>query len=51
MKDITRIIQVSFDRQVELAKYLDNFKKLNYFEGTGKNRTKVKMSEEKWQKY
>ena len=47
MKDITRIIQVSFDRQVELAKYLDNFKKLNYFEGTGKNRTKVKMSEEK----
>lgn len=47
MKDITRIIQVSLDRQVELAKYLDNFKKLTYFEGTGKNRTKVKMSEEK----
>ena len=47
MKDIARIIQVSFDKQVQLAKYLDNFKELRYFEGTGKNRTKVTMSERK----
>jgi hypothetical protein len=44
MKDIERIIQVSYSKQVKLAKYLNNFKKLQYFEGTGKNRTKVKMS-------
>jgi hypothetical protein len=44
MKDIERIIQVSYSKQVQLAKYLNNFKKLQYFEGTGKNRTKVKMS-------
>jgi len=47
MKDIERIIQVSYSKQVQLAKYLNNFKKLEYFEGTGKNRTKVKMSDRK----
>jgi len=47
IKEIEVVIQSSFQQQVILAKYLNNFKKLNYFEGTGKNRTKVKMSDPK----
>jgi len=47
MDDINKLVTYSFNKQVELARYLHNFKKLWYFEGKGKDRTKVKMSEEK----
>ena len=47
MNQIEHIIQYSFNKQVHLAKYLNNFKKLEYYEGTGKNRTKVTMSDPK----
>mgnify|MGYP003142699673 FL=1 len=45
--DINKLVIYSFNKQVELARYLHNFKKLEYFEGKGLDRTKIKMSEEK----
>ena len=46
-KEIRYDLKINTELEEQAKDYINNFKKLEYFEGTGKNRTKVTMSDPK----